>query len=201
MDREIERRRFLELAAATTTLPLAGCALFRDGDQQADGGTVSTPTTPTQPGTPDGGNTGTPRETSSPSIRRVTWGESITTPQGLELTVSGGSFAETYSGAGTNRSITPPADRKFVLILAQVHNPTAETISLPSLGYFHVRVNETTYDVLLGDPSMQVPVGGGTTRQIQLPFLVPASTEASGVAVLWVPVYENGRIAVLWERG
>lgn len=211
MDREIARRRFLSLTAATTALPLAGCP--QGNDPGTDDGAVSTVNTPTAPTaeTPENGTTatgtaptatdGSSTATPSPSPRRLTWGQTVSTPQDLQVTVNGGQFTETYSGGGTNETITPPADRKFVVILVQIRNPTPETTTFPSLGYFRLRANGSLFDVLLEDPSVQLSVDPDSIKRIQLPYLVPAATEPSDIEVLWSPVYQNGRIAVLWGPG
>jgi hypothetical protein len=188
MEPRTRRRRFLELAAASGTAALAGCGLL--GDEPAEDGSGATPTA-------SGGPTAT--EEGTPSPRRLSWGDPATTPQGLGLAVLGGSFSETYSGAENNETITPPEDRKFVVVTVEVTNPESETIRLPSLGYFRVRANGNAYEVLLGDSSVQLPVEPDTTRRIRLPFLVPASVGESDVAVWWEPVYENGRLAVVWS--
>lgn len=132
--------------------------------------------------------------------RRLAFGESFGTPQGLALSVLGGEFTDAYD-AGGNETITPSDDRQFLLVRVRVRNPTDGSTTLPPLGVFHVDAAGETYDVALDDPGQRVTVESGNRKEIELPFLVPTSVSVDDLAVRWAPEFRPGRTVAVWERG
>lgn len=180
MLRNVSRRRFLSLTTTGTAVALAGCGGSQEPEKNSPTNTASTlPPTPTP--------------------RRLTWGDTVQTPQGLELAVRGGNFTSSYSRSGGNQTVTPPEGDQFLLIQVAIRNPTSDSITFPSIGYFSVRTDESTYRVLTDNPSRQLEINPQNQTRIELPFVVPKTLTSSDIAVWWTPAYENERIAVVWS--
>lgn len=130
--------------------------------------------------------------------RRLPFGTQFTTPENLHLSVPGGKFVDSYSGAGSNRTLTPPGDRQFLLIRIRYRNPTEESITAPPLGVFHVRTGDETHDVALDDPGRRLTLEPNERREVELPFLVPSSTSVEDIEVRWTPTYRAGKTVAVW---
>lgn len=130
--------------------------------------------------------------------RRLVFGESFRSPQGLQVAVLGGRFAESYQPR-PNRTVTPPSGQQFLVVLVRIKNPNSESLTFPPLGTFHVQAGGETYDVALDDPTRRLTVEPGSRTRIELPFLVPPSVSAADVTVRWAPSYRQRQTVVTWQ--
>ena len=130
--------------------------------------------------------------------RELSFGEAFGTPRGLSVAVLGGRFASTYTGGGNGSARTPPPDGQWVVVRVQIRNPTGGPIQFPPYGAFVLVVDGERYPVAVANAGEPVTVDGDQTR-VELPYVVPAGTDSSTLAVRWEATVGGRRTGAVWS--
>lgn len=145
----------------------------------------------------------------------VSFGQAYVIPNGLLISVLGGSFESTYpttdstaNQTASNQTATPtpttPADGDVWLIMrVDVRNRLQEgTVQAPEPSQFTLKIAEEPQQQNQGIAVDPYQGGALTSRSVKrgsLVYAVPADTQASEIAMAWSASFSKGDMKAIWS--